>query len=352
MTRVLITGANGHVGANVVRACLAAGHDVVGFVRHGSDQRGVAGLPISLSYGDIRDRKAVNAAVRGCDAVMHLAAVFNTLSQDPEEVIRPAVEGAENVLRAAAASGISRVVYTSSVVAIGFDESPDKPRTGADWNDNKSAGAYHVAKTRSERRAWELAESLSVPMVVLNPGPVIGQYDYRVTPSTRYIVQMLNGVGMTIPGGLAYVDVRDVADAHVRALDRGVVGERYPVSGPNLTFRELARALTGIAGGRVTHLPLPRWAVGLAIGPLEWGMRLVGQRPLVTRGEVREVLGRYAFLDTSRTRDVLGMTFRSPDEYLDQTIRWIVFRQFVRSAVSRRLAGRFAPDPEWTRLQS
>lgn len=350
MARVLITGANGHIGANLVRACLAAGHDVVGFVRCGSDQRGIAGLPISLSYGDIRDRKAVEAAVRGCDAVMHLAAVYNTVSQDPEVVIRPAVEGAENVLRAAAACGISRVVYTSSVAAIGFDESPDKPRTGADWND-KSEGAYYVAKTRSERRAWELAESLSVPMVVLNPGGVVGQYDYRVTPSTRYIVQMLNGVGITIPGGLTYVDVRDVADAHVRALDRGVPGERYPVSGPNLTFRELARALTGLAGGRVPHLPLPRWAIGLAIGLVEWGMRLVGQRPLVTRGEVREVLGRYAFLDTNRTRDVLGMTFRSPEEYLDQTIRWIVFRKFVRASVARRLEGRFAPDPEWTRLQ-
>ena len=79
--------------------------------------------------------------------------------------------------------------------------------------------------TGATRHAWELAESLSVPMVVLNPGPVLGQYDYRVTPSTRYIVQMLNGVTITIPGGLTYVDVRDVADAHVRALDCGVVGE-------------------------------------------------------------------------------------------------------------------------------
>jgi dihydroflavonol-4-reductase len=350
MSRVLITGANGHVGANVVRACLAAGHDVVGFVRHGSDQRGIEGLPIALSYGDIRDPKAVEAAVRGCDSVMHLAAVFNTQSKDPDIVVRPAVEGAENVLRAGAACGVSRVVYTSSVAAIGFEESPDKPRTGADWND-KAAGAYYVAKTRSERRAWELAESLSVPMVVLNPSSVVGQYDYRVTPSTRYIVQLLNGIGITIPGGMSYVDVRDVADAHVRALERGVPGERYPVSGANLTFRELSRAVTGLTGVCVPHLPLPRWAIGPAIGPMEWVMRLVGQPPLVTRDEVREVLGRYVFVDTRRTCEALGMTFRPPSEFLDHTIRWIVYSRFLRASVARRLEGRFKPDPEWTKLQ-
>ena len=77
-------------------------------------------------------------------------------------------------------------------------------------------------------------------------------------------------------------------------------------------------------------------------------MRLVGQRPLATRSEVRESLGRFAFLDTSRTCDVLGMTFRGPEEYLDRAIRWIVFMKFVRSSVARRLEGRFAPDPEWT----
>ena len=346
MTRILVTGANGHIGANVVRACLKAGYEVVGFVRRGSDKRGLSGLPIELTYGDIRDRVAVGAAVRGCDAVMHLAAVFNTQSQDPEVVIRPALEGAENVLLAAAESGVSRVVYTSSVVAIGSGDSPDHPRTGVDWN-GRASGAYYVAKTESERRAWELAESLSVPMVALNPGGVVGQYDYRVTPSMRYIVQMLNGVAIAVPGGLTFVDVRDVADAHVRALERGVVGERYPVAGANLTFRQLARAVTDLSGGRVPYFPLPRWAIGAAIGPVEWGMRLAGRPPLTTRAEVGEVLGRYLYVDTSRTREVLGITFRSPEEYLDQAIRWMVFRKFVRNSVARRLATRFPPDPAW-----
>lgn len=346
MTRILVTGANGHIGANVVRACLKAGYEVVGFVRRGSDQRGLSGLPIDLTWGDIRDRAAVDRAIRGCDAVMHLAAVFNTQSRDPEVVVRPALEGAENVLRASAEYGVSRVVYTSSVVAIGPADSPDNPRTGADWNGSPS-GAYYVAKTESEGRAWELAESLSVPMVVLNPGAVLGQYDYRVTPSMRYIVQMLNGVAIAVPGGLTFVDVRDVADAHVRALERGVPGERYPVAGANLTFRQLARAVTDLAGGRVPYFPLPRWAIGPAIGPVEWGMRLVGRPPLVTRVEVREILGRYFYVDTSRTREVLGMTFRAPDEYLDQAIRWMVFRKFVRNSVARRLATRFPPDPAW-----
>lgn len=346
MTRVLITGANGHIGSNVVRSCLAAGYQVVGFVRRGSDQRGISGLGIELAYGDIRDRSAVADAIRGCDIVMHLAAVYDTQQQDPEMVIAPAVEGAENVLRAASDFGISRVVYTSSIAALGFSDSPDNPRTAADWNQS-SREAYYVAKTESERRAWDLAGTLKVPMVVLNPGGVVGQYDYRVTPSTRFLVQMLNGVGMTIPGGLTYVDVRDVAAAHVRAIEHGVEGERYPVAGPNLTFREMGRVVSKLAGCRVPYLPLPRWAIGPAIGPLEWGMRFVGQAPLVTRAELREVLGRYLFVDTSRTRDVLGMTFREPAEYLEHAIRWIVFRGFVRKSVAGRLGEQFPPDPVW-----
>lgn len=125
MTQALVTGANGHIGSNLVRELLDHGYAVVAFVRDGADLRGLDGLDVTLVRGDILDEEACEPAAVECDYVFHLAAPYLTWARDPSTIIDPAVRGTENVLRAAKKRGVKRVVVTGSCNAVGF--TGDKP---------------------------------------------------------------------------------------------------------------------------------------------------------------------------------------------------------------------------------
>ncbi len=347
MTKVLVTGANGHVGCNVVRELLRADYEVVPFVRPSADTRGLGPLGLTYARGDVRDKDAVMRAAKGCRFIVNLAAVFETRGLTPEEIVRPAVEGVANVLEAAAEHGVERVVHASSTVAVGYEHSPERRRTGRDWNE-ENVLPYHAAKTQSERRAWDLARALKVPLVCINPGMVLGQYDFRMTPSTRYIRDLMQGEAPTGLGGNSVIDVRDLSLAFVRALERGSPGERYIVCGEGFTFEELGRRVTAVTGTKVRHLPIPR-ALTLAIVPvLGFGFRLRGRPPPVSPEEASAYVDRYAFYDTTPMRQTLGITPRSLDETLAHEAAWLLHVGALRGRVRERLSGRFPPDPEWT----
>ena len=217
MTRVLITGANGHLGANTVRSLLKRGYEVVPFVRRNSDLRGLSDLNLEYRYGDIMDGGSLTEAAQECDIIIHSATVFRMWAKDPNDIIQPALVGTRNVFSAAQQVAIKRVIYTSSVVAVGLSDDPQSLRTSIQWNEDPN-GPYNLAKTRSEQEAWRLADEYQIPMIALCPGTMLGPHDYRITPSTELIRDYVNGTGQTFNAGLSYVDVRDAAEVHVLAI--------------------------------------------------------------------------------------------------------------------------------------
>src|SRR5690554_2212961 len=204
LMRVLVTGANGHIGAHVVRALLDEGHEVRAFMRKSSNQQGLEGLSIEPVYGDVMDPASLEQAVEGCEAVIHLAAVYKTIAETADEIVAPAIQGAETLYRAAQKAGVQRIVYTSSVASVGFSYDPHNPD--------------YIAKTRSEQDAQRLARETGIHTVVIGPAIVLGPLDYRITPSNQLVMDWLNDVGQTYEGDLNLVDVRHVARAHVAAL--------------------------------------------------------------------------------------------------------------------------------------
>ncbi len=254
--RVLVTGANGHIGCNVIRELVAREHEPVPMVRETSNTEGLDPLGLRYRYGDIRDADAVHAAAEGCDAVIHLAAILKTHGLDVETVAQLAVTGVENVLRAAADHGLRRVVHVSSMVAVGFNDHP-VPLDECSWSDGVT-DAYFVAKLRSERRAWKLATTLGVPLICLCPTYVIGPHDYRIGPAMGVIRGLTDRSMPSMNGGINIVDVRDVARTLVQAVDAGRVGERYILGGANTSSREVAQALATYTGKQTRHLNLPR----------------------------------------------------------------------------------------------
>jgi dihydroflavonol-4-reductase len=350
MPRVLITGANGHIGANTVRSLLRRGHEVIPFVRPTSDLRGVQGLGLDFRHGDVMDGDSLAAAAEGCDVIVHTAAVYRTWTTDPAEVLEPALVGTRNLFEAARAVGVSRVVYTSSVAAVGAGAHPDDLRSEADWHED-ARNPYYVAKTESEREAWHLSEAYGIPMIALCPAMVLGLYDYRITPSTEIILALINGTRTTWNGGFSLVDVRDVAAVHAAAVDGGELGQRYIIGGTNLTVQEIGKLIQQFTGVSPIHLGFGRRFSLLVAGAAGlWG-RLTGSKPPFSHSEAYEVVERYSFYDCALTNQVFGLMPRGAQEVVCDCIRWLLYIGRIKPTVARHLAGRFAPDPEWLRTQ-
>lgn len=334
--KVLVTGANGHIGANVCRELLQQGHEVRAFVRRNADMQGLQGLTVDVVYGDVMDPSTLNSGAQGCDAIIHLAAVYKTIASTPEEIVAPAVEGSKNVFAAAKHAGIKRIVYTSSIASIGFSDSPDRMRSGADWNDD-AQNPYYVAKTQSEKVAQQLSRDYDIELIVLCPALVLGAYDYRITPSNQLIRDLVTGKGQTYRGGMNLVDVRDVAAIHVAALTRGVNRKRYVVGGGNIEVKKMGEILARYTGVKPLHLPTSRGFTLLMASLVERSFRLLGITPPLTRDLVYEVVERYGYYDNSDTISTFGIQPRAPEESIKAALEWLIKQGQFKPALVQKI---------------
>ncbi len=346
MSRVLLTGANGHLGANTARALLKAGHEVVSFVRQTSDLRGLQSLGLAYRYGDIRDPEAVLAAAEGCEAIIHTAGVFRYWIDEPDEILQPALLGVRNIFAAAQKFVIKRVIYTSSTYAIGFCDDPAGHLTVAEWNEEPQS-PYAIAKTMAEREAWRLSRQTGVPMIALCPAGLWGPYDYRLTPPMRWIRDLVNGISPVIDAGSSFVDVRDAAEVHALSVDGGQPGRRYAIVGEDLTNRQIAEIVSGLTGINNFYINFPRPFMVATAGLMEAAAKVTGWDPLATRDFIRETLGRYQFVDGRETIATFGIEPRKGVEMITDAIRWLLFNGQIGTKRAARLAQHFPPDPDW-----
>lgn len=346
MSRALVTGANGHLGANLVRKLLAEGHNVRALVREKGDRRGLAGLPVEIVLGDVLEPASIPPAVDGCELVFHAAAVYATWAKDPSEIVRPSVEGTRNVLGAAAKAGVKRVVFTSSVAAVGASPDPQRILDEKSWNDDRR-NAYYEAKTLGEREAWAMAKELKLDVIAVNPGLIVGPHDWRTTPSMGVVRNLMTGEMPIFAGGYSVIAVGDVADLHVLAASKGVAGERYLASGANVSVADLAAALRRLTGHGSTRA-YPAWLMFLAADVSGLVARVTGGKPAVQRDTLDEAVGKFAWYDNSKARTALGWSPLGLDDALTLAIRWLVFRKDLPEPIVDGLREKFAADPSFT----
>lgn len=336
--KVLVTGANGHIGAHTVRFLLQAGHEVVAFVRETADLRTLDGLDVTFARGDVTDEASIEKAIQGCEVVVHLAAVYKTWAKDPADIVEPAVKGAENIFQAAKNAGVKRVVYTSSMASVGVSKTP-VARSAQDWNED-ARNPYYVAKTESEKKARQLADEAGIELVVLCPTMVVGPLDYRITPSTELILKMANfqlPYLMTYHGGTNLVDVRDVAMVHAKAVDQqGVAGKRFIIGSDNISSRQVGVMLKALTGTRTIHVPLPRGLMLGIMGFMESAMKLFGLRPLVPKSLVYENVGRWAWYECESTYQAFDYRPRDFKTLVSGCLEWLEQQGLLKSAVEKR----------------
>lgn len=283
---VLVTGGSGFLGAHCILELLKAGYRVRTTVRSASRKADVLGMlktggaepgdDLSFAVADLMADAGWAASVAGCDYVLHVASPFPFgVPKHEDDLIVPAREGALRVLRAARDAGVKRVVLTSSFAAIGYGQPPagGRPFTEENWTDPSGrVSAYVKSKTLAERAAWDFiaAEGGSLELAVVNPvgifGPVLGA-DHST--STEFIRRLMDGAMPGLPRlSFGVVDVRDVADLHLRAMINPIArGERFlAVAGDFMTVRQMAETLKTRLGGsaaRVSTRMLPDWLVRL-----------------------------------------------------------------------------------------
>lgn len=287
MSTVLVTGGSGFVGSHCILQLLAGGHNVRTTVRNLKREGDVRAMlkiggaepgdALKFFAADLESDAGWADAVAGCDYVLHVASPFPpTVPKDENELIIPAREGALRVLRAARDAGVKRVVLTSSFAAVGYGQ-PQRsaPFTEENWTDveGDDVRAYVKSKTLAERAAWDFIskEGGGLELAVINPvavfGPVLAA-DYST--SILIVQKMMDG---ELPGcpklSFGAVDVRDVADLHIRAMTNPAAkGERFiAISGDALSMRDIAMTLKsrmGAAAARVPTRELPNWLVRVA----------------------------------------------------------------------------------------
>jgi dihydroflavonol-4-reductase len=320
--KALVTGANGLIGANLLRELLHNGHDVVGLVRPTSDLSHIAQLPVRLEYGDVLDPPSLAAAAAGCDVVFHTAVHFAYWGHAPDDLARTAVEGSRNVLAAACDAGIGRVVMTSSSVTLGTSYTPDVRDERRTAEDDAGEPAYVLAKIAQEREAMGVAKRLGVELVIACPTMSVGAFGTSLGPSNGVITSYLaDPLRLTWAGGCNIVSVRDVARGHILLAERGAPGERYVLGSENLGWRDIHERIATLAGiappGQTASATTCYW-IALAE---EARARVTGRPPLATRAQAKMV-GRYYWYSHDRAA-ALGYAPRPAVDALADAVAWL-----------------------------
>jgi dihydroflavonol-4-reductase len=333
--RALVTGATGFVGSAVARALCQAGWQVRALLRGGSDRRNLAPLTLELAVGNLNDPASLDAALRDCQALFHVAADYRLGVAHPEELYRTNVEGTRSVLNAAARAGVARIVYTSSVATVGLpaDRSPGTEETPVSLAD--MIGHYKRSKFLAEELAREFAAA-GAPIVIVNPSTPIGPGDVKPTPTGQMVVDAAAGrTPAYVDTGLNIVHVDDVARGHLQAFERGRVGERYILGGENMTLREILVAISRLTGRSPPRIRLPHAALLPLAGLAEAFSRATGHATRVTLEGVRMARKHMYFSSDKAVRE-LGYSWRPPASALEDAVRWFA----EQGMLSRRRAAR------------
>ncbi len=318
----LLTGATGFVGSAVARSLLARGHELRLLVRPNGDRRNIAGLDAELIEGDLTNATSLKRAVAGCGLLIHVAADYRIWVPRPAEMLAANVDGTRTIMLAAQAAGIRRIVYCSSVAALGVsnDESPADERTKV--NPYALVGVYKRSKYLAEQAVLTLIRNQALPAIIVNPSMPIGPRDIKPTPTGRLIRDAARGkVPAFVDTGMNIVHVDDVAEGHMLALERGRLGEKYVLGGENLSLRALLALVAEAAGRKAPTVRLPRLPLIPAAFVAELYGRISGHEPMLTVDALR-MAKKKMFYSSAKARAELGYSPRPTRAAVADAVAW------------------------------
>lgn len=321
---ILVTGAAGHIGNVLVRELLARGERVRALLLPGEDHRPLEGLPVERVEGDILDLDSLRASMQEVQIVYHLAGMISILGDDDPRVRRVNVLGTKNVLRAAQQAGVRRLVYTSSIHAIARAPHGITIDESIPFDPHNALSAYDGSKAEASLAVLQAARE-GLDAVIVCPTGVIGPYDFRGSETGLLIRDcLLSPVHWQVAGGYDFVDVRDVANGHILACEKGRSGEVYILSGEQISLVQLIETVQQAAGSRkrVLKIRIPLWLAQFAARFTPLFCRITRSRPRLTRYALDTVASN-SRISHAKARRELGYRPRRLRESIFDTVIWI-----------------------------
>jgi dihydroflavonol-4-reductase len=315
---VFLTGGSGFVGGALLHRLVARGREVRALARSPEAEQRVRSLGAEAVVGDLGDALALRRGMAGCRVAFHIAGVNAMCLPDPTEMYRANVDGPVEVVRAAAAAGVRRVVHTSSAVTIG--EAAGTVGTEQTVHRGSYLSHYERSKHLGEQAVLAEGGRLGVEVVCVNPASVQGPG--RTAGTARLLIGYLSGrLRWAVDATLSLVFVDDCSAAHLLVEGRGSPGERYLVSGATLTVRRALEVLGSVMGRDRRIRFLPAWAAtaGAALVGGIWGL---GGRPAPVCREMARVMRHGAAYDGSRATGELGLVYTPLPDWLRATVEW------------------------------
>jgi len=319
--KTLVTGGTGFVGRAVVAELLAAGRQVRVLARN-PDHPALAGLAVEVARGDLRDPDSLKRALTDCTHLFHVAADYRLWVPDPATMYAINVDGTRQLLAAAAARGLDRVVYTSTVGTLGNpgDGTPGTEATPVSLKE--MVGHYKRSKFLAELLALDFARQ-GLPLVVVNPSTPVGPWDYRPTPTGLMIVDFLRRrMPAYLETGLNLIHVRDVARGHLLAEEKGRIGEKYILGHANLSLSHIFQVLADLTDLPAPKVKLPYWPVlGMAYLD-EFLATYIRRRPPRMPVAAIRMAKKYMYFDNRKAVQYLGLTVTPVRQALADAVGW------------------------------
>ncbi len=323
MSKFLITGATGFIGNHVTRMALEAGDEVRVMVMPGEDRSPLEGMDVEFVEGNLLDQSTFAPALKGVEKMYHLAALFAVWTKDPDLHYKINVQGTEALMKEAMKADLQKIVYTSSIAAIGINpgemSNEETPFNCWPW-----ASEYIMSKFIAHQVVKGLVSN-GLPATMVLPGLPFGPGDRAPTPTGGLILQVLKGkAGNWWQGGVCPVDVRDVARGHILAMEKGRIGESYCLTNtaanmPNKDLIEMIGRIAGVEGVATREVSAK---VMLRVARLmEWWSKISGKAPLTTYKNTLYIL-QENYVDANKAVTELGMPQSPIEQAVEDSISW------------------------------
>ena len=324
MSKVLITGATGFIGNHVTRLCLERGDDVRVMVMPGEDRSPLQGMDVEFVEGNLLDPESLVRAAQGIQQLYHLAALFAIWTKDPDLHFKINVDGARSMMEAAKAAGVEKIVFTSSVAAIGIVGNGGFATEETAFNSWPWASEYILSKFISHQMVKGMVSD-GLPVTMVMPGMPFGPGDRMPTPTGTMILRTLEGKMKNYwDGGVCAVDVRDVAAGHVLAMEKGRIGESYILANKdgNMPNKELLTMIGKIAGVSNVAQTEVSGNVMLRVAKFaEMWSKISGRAPITTYKNTRYVL-QHGYVDPAKAVQELGLPQTPIETAVTDSVKW------------------------------
>ncbi|MCF7908522.1 MAG: SDR family oxidoreductase [Candidatus Omnitrophica bacterium] len=331
--KVLVTGADGFLGSNLIRHLLVAGHKVKALIHSDKDYDALSGLKVDKLKGDVLSPKSIDKAMAGIDAVFHLASLYKFYpwwQKKAGQIYKVNVQGTRNVLKAAKKNNIKRFIFTSSIASLGKQLGKKPSDETTVLNLKSRISHYARSKVLAENEVLSFVRQ-GLPAIILNPAALIGERDFKPTPTGQMIIDFLNHkLPVTFNGMIPLADVDDVARAHLVALDRGRVGERYILCNNRAyPLKELFYLVEQISGVSAPRLKIPYPLLMSFLYFDEVFSYFLKKRPLLSSSAAR-FFRRATVFDNSKAARELSYATTPITTSLEKAVNWYKENSYVQ----------------------